>query len=329
MDTRRTLSVLATAALVLGASVDGKAQGWKPDKTHVEFIVGSGPATGQDRVIRLIGEVMQKHSIVAATPVIVNRPGGGGNIAFTQVSQAPDKGHTLALSVLSLLTNKIQGISAIGHEDITPVAQLFTEYTALWVAAGSSIKSAKDMIAELRRNPAAYSICISPGLGAANHVALMLPLRALGVDVRKLRIVVFSGSPEAFTALLGGHVDAVAVSASNGIPHAKAGKMRALAITAPNRLPDVLADVPAWRELGADAVVGNWRGIIGAKGMSPAQLAYWEEAIAKSVEAPEWKEYLVRASGEPQLMRSAESRKFLDAQQAQIRPVFVELGLAK
>jgi tripartite-type tricarboxylate transporter receptor subunit TctC len=63
--------------------------------------------------------------------------------------------------------------------------------------------------------------------------------------------------------------------------------------------------------------------------MSPAQIAYWEDAIAKAVEAPEWKEYLARASGEPQFMRSAESKKFLDAQHAQIRPVFVELGLAK
>lgn len=321
--------LIAAAAYVLAVTSDGIAQGWKPDKPHVEFLVGSGPATGQDRVIRLIAEVMQRHSLIAATPVVVNRPGGGGNIAFTQISQASDKGHTLALSVLSLLTNKIQGISGIGHEEITPVAQLFTEYTALWVAAGSPIKSAKDLIAELRRNPAAYSICVAPGLGAANHVALMLPLRALGVDVKKLRIVVFGGSPEAFAALLGGHVDMVAVSASNGIPHAKAGKMRALAITAPNRLPDLLADVPVWRELGAEVVVGNWRGIIGGKGMSPAQITFWEEAIAKAVEMPEWKEYLVMASGEPQFMRSGESKKFLDSQQAQIRPVFVELGLAK
>ena len=87
--------------------------------------------------------------------------------------------------------------------------------------------------------------------------------------------------------------------------------------------------MPVWRELGAEAVVGNWRGMIGAKGMSPAQVAYWGEAIAKAVEAPEWKEYLVRASGEPQFMRSVESKKFLDSQQVQIRPVFVELGLAK
>jgi len=326
---RGRLSAVAAFLTFSIASIDGGAQAWKPDKPHVEFLVGSGPATGQDRVIRLIGEVMQRHAIVPVTPVVVNRPGGGGNIAFTQISQAPDKGHTLALSVLSLVTNKIQGISAVGHEDITPVAQLFTEYTALWVAAGSPLKSAKDLIAELRRNPGAYSICVSPGLGAANHVALMLPLRALGVDVKKLRIVVFSGSPEAFSSLLGGHVDMVAVSASNGIPHAKAGKMRALAVTAPNRLPDVMAEVPVWRELGAEAVVGNWRGIIGARGMGAAHLAYWEEAIAKAVEAPEWKEYLTRASGEPQFMRGAESKKFLDAQQAQIRPVFVELGLAK
>ena len=326
MNARSMLYAAAGALALAGAA---HAQTWKPEKSHVDFIVGSGPATGQDRVIRLIGEVMQRHSIIPVTPVIVNKPGGGGNIAFTQVAQAADKGHTLALSVLSLLTNKIQGSSAVGHEDVTPVAQLFTEYTALWVAAGSTIKSARDLIAELRKNPAAYSICVSPGLGAANHVALMLPLRALGVDVKKLRMVVFSGSPEAFASLLGGHTDIVAVSASNGIPHAKAGKMRALAITAPNRLPDVLADVPVWRELGAEAVVGNWRGIVGPKGMSPAQVGYWEEAVAKAVEAPEWKEYLVRASGEPQFMRSAESKKFLDAQHAQIRPVFVELGLAK
>jgi putative tricarboxylic transport membrane protein len=329
MHTRAVLCAVAAVAFTFAVAADGSAQGWKPEKQQVDLVVGSPPGTGQDRVIRLVGEAMQKHSIVPLTPVIVNRAGGGGNIAFTHISQAPDKGHALALSVLSLLTNRIQGISAIGPEDITPVAQLFTEYTAVWVAAGSPLKSAKDLIAELRKNPAAYSICVSPGLGAANHVGLMLPLRALGVDVKKLRIVVFGGSPEAFASLLGGHTDIVAVSASNGIPHVKAGKMRALAITAPARLPDVLADVPVWRELGAEAVVGNWRGLVGAKGMSRAQVAYWEEAIAKVVETPEWKDYLVKASGEPQFMRSAESKKFLDSQYEQIRPVFLELGLAK
>lgn len=329
MNTRPMLCAVAAVAFAFAVAADGSAQGWKPEKQHVDLVVGSGPGTGQDRVIRLIGEVMQRHSIITVTPVIVNKPGGGGNIAFTYISQAPDKGHTVALSVLSLVTNKIQGSSAIGHEDITPIAQLFTEYTAVWVAAGSPLKSAKHLIGELRKNPAAYSICVAPGLGAANHVALLLPLRALGVDVKKLRIVVFGGSPEAFASLLGGHTDIVAVSASNGIPHVKAGKMRALAITAPARLSDVLADVPVWRELGAETVVGNWRGIVGAKGMSPAQVAYWEEAIGKAVEAPEWKDYLVKASGEPQFMRSAESKKFLDSQSAQIRPVFLELGLAK
>src|SRR5688500_17762602 len=98
MHTRTMLRAVAAVALTFAVAADGGAQGWKPEKQQVDLVVGSPPGTGQDRVIRLVGEAMQKHSIVPLTPVIVNRAGGGGNIAFTHISQAPDKGHTLARS---------------------------------------------------------------------------------------------------------------------------------------------------------------------------------------------------------------------------------------
>jgi putative tricarboxylic transport membrane protein len=102
-----------------------------------------------------------------------------------------------------------------------------------------------------------------------------------------------------------------------------------IAVTAPSRLPDVLADVPTWRELGYDAVVSNWRAIVGPKGMTPPQVAYWERTLARFTESDGWKQELEKNFWRSEYMRSTETRKYMDQDNVQAREFLVELGLAK
>lgn len=149
-----------------------------------------------------------------------------------------------------------------------------------------------------------------------------------GADARKLKVVAFGGN-ELITALLGGHVDVISTVTSNIVPHMQAGKMRMLAVAAPRRLGGVLADVPTWRELGVDAVVSNWSGVVGTKGLSPAQIAYWDDVFGRLVKTDEWKKDLERNLWENEYLNSADAAKFLHDDYAQLKAALVELGMAK
>jgi putative tricarboxylic transport membrane protein len=108
--------------------------------------------------------------------------------------------------------------------------------------------------------------------------------------VKKLKTIVFKSSAESAVAGLGGHVDVVISSASILLPHLGSGAMRFLAVSASRRLPGALAGVPTLREQGVDAVVDNFRLVMGPPGMAPAQVAYWEQVLRRLSVAEEWKE---------------------------------------
>src|SRR5688500_12851823 len=137
-------------------------------------------------------------------------------------------------------------------------------------------------------------------------------MKAVGIDSRKGRNVIFNSGGVALTALLGSHVDMVPVSMGLLVPELQAGRIRIIATTAPQRMPGLFAQVPTWREQGADAVVSQWRGAFGAKGLSPAQLAYWEDIFQRLMATPEWQKEIDSAFGVSAFMGSAKTRQFME-----------------
>ena len=131
------------------------------------------------------------------------------------------------------------------------------------------------------------------------------------------------------TALLGGHVSLVATPAANLNAHAQAGRLRVIAIAAPQRLIGPLAAVPTWREQGVNAIVANWRPLIGAKGLSAMQTAYWEDVFAKVTRTEEWRNDVESAGGINNYMNSRELANYFDAQYAEFKIILGDLGLAK
>ena len=132
------------------------------------------------------------------------------------------------------------------------------------------------------------------GIGGQNHIALGLVASPAGVDVAKLKMIGFAGSADSITAVIGGHVEGTAAPASLIAAQVATGRLRALGAGAEHRMSGPLADVPTWREQGIDAVVSNWRGIVGPKDMTAAQIAYWDDVFAKTVATAEWKQELER-----------------------------------
>jgi putative tricarboxylic transport membrane protein len=216
-----------------------------------------------------------------------------------------------------------------GHRDFTPVAMLSDEYIGFLVKDDSPLKTGKDLLAALRSAPDSLAIGIAAAAGNTNHIASALVARSAGADAKKLKVVVFGSGGESMTALLGGHVGLVATPSANAIPHLQAGRMRVLAVAAPRRLDGALAAVPTWKEQGADIVVTNWRPVIGPKGLTPPQVAFWEAAFARVVQSDEWKSEIARDGSVSHYMGSRELASYFDEQYALFKAILADLGLAR
>lgn len=322
----RGIVVLAGAALACVATV--QAQTWKPEHA-VELIAPSGPGGGTDKTARLIQRVWQNMRAIEAPVNVVNKPGGGNTIALTYLKQHAGDAHYLLIVSAVVLTSHIVGRSTINYTDFAPIAQLNSEYVAFAVRSDSPLKSGADLLARLRQDPGALSIAVGTSLGGANHIAAALAARAAGADIRKLKPVVFKSSAESVTALLGGHVDLVTSGASFVAGQFRQGALRLLALAAPRRGAGVLATVPTWREQGHDIVSDNFRNVLAAAGINVQQVRYWEDAAAKLARSDEWKKDLEANLWENTYMNSFDSRKYLDAQYAQLKEILTDLGLAK
>ena len=317
----------ASALFAVLTAGNATAQAWKPEKA-VEMVVINAPGGGSDRIARMMSTVMREKKLIDMPLNVVNKPGGGGNVAYTYLSQRPADGHYLSVGGKSILTSHIAG-RGLNYTEFTTVAHLFGEYISVVVKPDSPIKSGRELIERLKKDPSSLSFGIATSLGNPNHQGIAAAMKAAGIDIRKTRNVIFQSGGEATTALLGGHVDAVPISAAFAASMARSGQVRVIAVTSSQRLPGVLSGVPTWREQGFDAVVSNWRNVIGPKGMSDAQVTFWEEALRRMTEADEWKKELEANFWSSEFMRGAESRKAMERDYALLRTFLIELGLAK
>lgn len=324
----RALAMFAVAATACALQPLQAAEApWKPTRP-VELIAMNAPGGGSDRILRIMMTVLQQQKALPVAVNVVNKPGGGGAVAYNYLNTHPGDGHYLLVANKSLLTNNIIG-KGPSYTEFTPVVGLFNEYISVTVKPDSPIANGRDLIERVKKDPMSLSFGVATSLGNANHQGAVVAFKEAGVDVRRMKNAIFPSGGAASTAMMGGHVDVVPITASFAASMLKNKQVRVLAVAAPQRLPGVLADVPTWREQGYDAVVSNWRAFVGPKGMTPAQIAYWEEVMQKFTDSAEWKKELEDNLWSANFEKSATLRKHLDRDNAQQRALLVELGLAK
>jgi putative tricarboxylic transport membrane protein len=327
----RNTTLAAAVALTLPCALTGipgaAAQEWKPEKP-VELVATNAPGGGSDRIGRIMIKILQDKRFVPTPVNLVNRPGGGSSVAYNYVNQFPGNGHYLVMGSRSLITNNIAGHGP-SYTELTPVAYLFDEYIAVTVKPVSPIRTGKDLISFMKRDPTAISFGIATSLGAPNHSGVAAAFKVAGIDIKKTKNVIFPSGGAASTALMGGHVDVVPISVAFAASLLRNGQVRLIAITAPERLPGVLKDVPTWREQGFDAIVSQWRILIGPKGMTAGQVAYWEGVMRRMMDAEDWKNEMETNFWRANFQSGAEARKFLARDYTEARAFLTELGLAK
>jgi putative tricarboxylic transport membrane protein len=301
---------------------------WRPEKP-VEIILPTAAGGANDVMARLIQKTLQDHKVVETPVLVMNKAGGNQTLAAVYLRQHPKDPHYLLYSTSTVFTAQITGLTQQHYGDLTPIALLMTEHSVFSVRVDSPIKTMRDFIAQLKTDPQSLAFGIV-SRGGSNHIALSQVVKSAGIDPKRLKIVVFKTNVESYLGLGGGHIQAVASSASAAYPFVQQGTARILAIAAPERQSGPLAQVPTLREAGIEiAGVTNWRGVFGAPGLTPAQSAFWEDAFAKIVATEDWKKPLEQSNLGRYFLRGREFSKFLETEYAASKAVLTELGYAK
>jgi len=326
----KSISGCASGLLLMlfAAAVSAQSAGWSPQR-NVEIIHGSAPGGSNDKTAREIEKALAETRAVPTTMSVVSKAGGGGNISMAYANLKPGDGHYLLVGTSTMITNHIIGASPMNYTDFTPIASLLNDYIVFAVATDSPLKTPRDLSERLKTRPQSLSIGFASAFGNSRHIGAGLLIRAAGGSPRDLKTVVFRGSAEAISALLGGHIDVAILGAVNSVPHLEAGRMRVLAAATPRRFGGALAQVPTWRELGIDVVSGSWRGAFGPRNLPPAQLAFWEQAMRQVAENPGWKSDLEKNYWLADFSAGAQFRAELEKDYADTRRILADVGLAK
>ncbi|MGZ8210958.1 MAG: tripartite tricarboxylate transporter substrate binding protein [Burkholderiales bacterium] len=325
---KSTFAALFAGVLVAHATNDAGAQTkWRPSKS-VELIVPTAPGGANDQVARAIQTVVRDQKLVSTPVEVMNKPGGNQSIAVAYLNQHPADPHYLLIANPTLIGSHIAGISSFNYTDLTPIALLMSEHTVFSVPADSPIQTVHDFFSRLKADPESLAIGVV-SRGGPSHLSLSAAVRAAGIDARKLKTVIFKTNPESLTAMVGGHIDAVASSVSAALGHFRSGKTRLLAVVAPQRMSGALAQVPTLREQGIDVTQASWRVVFAPKGIAAAELAYWEDVLAKVAASDGWKQTLEKNSWSSPFLRGKELADYLEGNYKLTRAVMKDLGMAK
>lgn len=310
--------------LVLLCASTAFAQNWRLER-NVELVIPTSPGGSNDIAGRTIHKLLNDLKLLPVSSSVINRSGGEHNVAYTYVSQRNADPHTIGIMSTPMLVNAVAGRSQLTHNEVSPIAYLFTEPMIVLVRADSPLKSGKEVIDALRKNPGALSIALT---STGHRVSIGMPLLKGGVTLKGIRMPAFKGGGETVTAVLGGHADLLVTSVSTSVPHITSGQMRGLAVSSTRRMGGALAAVPTWQEQGFQSS-GSWKGIMGPKGITPAQIAYWEDIMRKVSQSDELKQYADQNQWLLEFKSAAETRKWLDEEFAALKSAMTELGLVR
>jgi len=317
---RRDTFLKSVAALAVSSGLPLSA--WAAD--NIKMMIPANPGGGWDGTGRALGKALQDAKVAGAV-TFENKGGAAGALGLAQFVNA-SKGDPNALMVMGavMLGGIITGKPPVSITAATPIARLTSEYNVFVLPAGSPFKTMADVVAQLKKDPG--SVKWGGGSrGSTEHIAAAMIARAVGVDAAKINYVAFRGGGEATAAILGGNVTVGGSGYSEFQQYIETGKMTPIGVTSDIRLKGI--NIPTLKEQGIDVVIGNWRGVYGAPGITPAQRKALTERVIKATQSKAWLEALAKNNWTPALLTGDAFEKFVDDDFASLRATMVKLGM--
>lgn len=246
---------------------------------EVQIIIPWAAGGATDLIFRALAATTGKYFGKAV--VVINRPGGGGAVGFTEAMQAKPDGYTLVTAVTPLTILPHQVSTAFTYKSFDSIINVVDDPSMFLVRSDAPWKSLKEFLDFAKKNPDMITVGNS-GAGGGVHLVALAFERAAGV---KFNHIPFSGGGPSVTAILGGHINSVSVSPPEGISHVQAGKLKIVALFAEKRL-EMFPDVPTVKEQGIDFAMGMWRGLAAPKGTPPDVIKKLHDAFKQGMDDP-------------------------------------------
>jgi len=264
----------------------------------IEFIVPWGPAGGSDQTARKLGKLLEPE-LKVSVPVI-NVPGATGNSGMAKLLSAPADGYTICILAWDTYAQLATAQPKWKLADFIPLAIVIQLPSGFYVAEGSGVKNWEDFEKEAKAKPGTLKVAIS-GFGSPDDITINYFVTK-GV---KLLPVPFANPGERYTALLGGHVDALYSPAGNIKGPVDSKQMRPILFFATERLA-AFKDTPTSKELGYDITLPQRRAVIVRAGTDPRYVKVLSDALAKVTADPEYKAFLRDSLASEDSYRSAQ-----------------------
>jgi putative tricarboxylic transport membrane protein len=311
--------MLLVAAALAGAS-SASAQ------MELKIMAPAAPGGGWDQTARSMQQALME-SGAAKSVQVTNIPGAGGTIGIAQfVNGAKGDGNQLMVNGFVMVGAILLNKAPVTLDQVTPIARLTQETQVIVVPANSAIKTAKDLAEAVKKDIAKVTFA-GGSAGGVDHIMAALFAAAAGADASKINYVPFSGGGESLAAIMGGKVTAGISGYGEYEGQIKAGKLRAIGVTSPERMAGV--DVPTFKEQGIDLVLTNWRSVVAPPGLTDAQKKALVDTIEKMVKSESWKTVLKQKGWDDAYLPGDEFAAFLKEEQTRVAAVLKSVGLVK
>jgi tripartite-type tricarboxylate transporter receptor subunit TctC len=290
MKTTRRQIIAAACAAALGGGPAAARAGDYPSKP-IELIVPVAAGGGTDIVGRAFAESAKKY-LPQQPMIVVNKPGASGAVGTGELINARPDGYKIGIIICEITIIPNLGITKHTAADLRPIARLNADPAAITVRADAPWQTVEEFIADARKRKDPVTVA-NAGMGSIWHMAAAAFSEKIGLPVNH---VPFLGAAPAVVALLGGHVDAIAVSPGEVAQHVAAGKLRTLAVMADQRVGGLFEKVPTLKERGIDLSIGVWRGLAVPKATPPDIVRTLTEVAAKAADDAVFRDALAKAN---------------------------------
>jgi tripartite-type tricarboxylate transporter receptor subunit TctC len=302
----------------LAAAIVAPARAQDYPTKPIRIISDSAPGSAVDVTFRMVMD--RVGTVLGQQIVAVDQPGASGAVAAHAASQAVPDGYTLfapALSLFVAVPGKAENLPLVLPRDFLPVGSMLDQPMFICASPAAGLKTLPDLIARAKANPGQLSFAAT-GIGRITHLTGLLLEQRAGI---KLQVVPYTGGPAAaLTDVMGGRVPLIIEGYSGLAGAIQAHKLTVLAVAASKRLPD-FPDLPIVSETLPNFVAGGWQGIVAPLGTPAPAVQKFNAALNQVLAQPDLAKQLAERGGYVSPMSPADTNAFVNAQQAQWKPV--------
>ena len=322
---RLAYGAIAVAAIGTATTYSVRAASAKGDlSSNLTLIAPAGAGGGWDGFARETQQAMRVNAL-AGNAQVVNIPGAGGTIGLGKFSTMHGRADTILATGTAMVGGIALNESPVGFDDTTLLARVAEDYDVLIAAADAPYDTVDDVVSAWKRDPKGF-VWTGGSAGSVDHLTIAQLALLGGISAADITYIPKSGGGEAIQTLLSGTTDFASCGFNEVSDQIEAGRVKAIGVAAPERIKG-FEDLPTMSEQGYEVTLTNWRGWLGAPGITDDESAQLLEILQKTRDSAAWKDALERNKWSDVWLTGQEFAEFVEEDTSRVEKLLKELGL--